>query len=89
MRLTWIVPLCVLGAVACAPVEEVSLSDDGCRAAEFEYLKWQKAEVLQDVELPEVTRIIRPGMAVTQDFRQNRLNLFIGNTGRIENLRCG
>lgn len=34
-------------------------------------------------------RAIRPGDAVTMDFRPDRLNVEIGAGGRIERLRCG
>ena len=34
-------------------------------------------------------RTIRPGEAVTMDFRPDRLNVEIGAGGRIERLRCG
>ncbi len=34
-------------------------------------------------------RWIRPGDAVTMDFRQDRLNINIGANGRIERINCG
>lgn len=34
-------------------------------------------------------RTIRPGDAVTMDFRENRLNVELGEDGRIKRLRCG
>ena len=34
-------------------------------------------------------RTIRPGDAVTMDFRQDRLNIEIGADGRIKLFRCG
>jgi hypothetical protein len=34
-------------------------------------------------------RAIRPGDAVTMDFRPDRLNVEIGAGGRIDRLRCG
>jgi len=34
-------------------------------------------------------RTIRPGDAVTMDFRPERLNIEIGGSGRIERFRCG
>lgn len=34
-------------------------------------------------------RTIRPGDAVTMDFRPDRLNVEIGEDGRIKRLRCG
>lgn len=37
----------------------------------------------------ETVRVIRPGDAVTLDYRAERLNVEIGEDGRIERLRCG
>lgn len=37
----------------------------------------------------ERIRTIRPGDAVTMDFRPDRLNIEIGDDGRIKRLRCG
>ena len=34
-------------------------------------------------------RTIRPGDAVTMDYRENRLNVELGEDGRIRRLRCG
>ena len=34
-------------------------------------------------------RVIRPGDAVTQDYRIDRLNVEIGEDGRIKRVRCG
>lgn len=34
-------------------------------------------------------RTIRPGDAVTMDYRQDRLNVELGEDGRIKRLRCG
>ena len=34
-------------------------------------------------------RTIRPGEAVTMDYRETRLNIELGEDGRIKRLRCG
>lgn len=34
-------------------------------------------------------RVIRPGMAVTMDYREDRLNIEVDDAGRIERLHCG
>lgn len=34
-------------------------------------------------------RWIRPGEAVTQDYRADRLNVIVGDAGRILTMRCG
>ena len=60
-----------------------------CAAAEFQIYRWQKVEVLDDVSLPRPTRVIGPDMAVTMDYRPDRLNIAYGKTGRIERIYCG
>ncbi|MDO9127217.1 I78 family peptidase inhibitor [Parvibaculum sp.] len=37
----------------------------------------------------ETVRVIRPGDAVTQDFREGRLNVELDEEGKIATLRCG
>lgn len=49
-------------------------------------------EVLADIRArvgEKNVRVIRPGDAVTMDFRTDRLNVEVGAGGRIERLRCG
>lgn len=38
---------------------------------------------------PHPLRWVRPGVPVTQDYVADRLNVIVGDTGRIEALRCG
>ncbi|MEO0342602.1 MAG: hypothetical protein AAF198_04120 [Pseudomonadota bacterium] len=74
----------------CTPqVEPDGTTDDPCNAAAFGYVKWQPAEILADLEIPEPHRIYNRSDAITQDFRKKRLNFVVGNTGRIEVIRCG
>ena len=44
--------------------------------------------MLASMMLPAGTRVIGPGDAVTMDFRHDRLNLEIGESGRIERIAC-
>ena len=66
-----------------APVE-----NDTCRKEELSKLLWRPEAALESVDLKNV-RVIRPGMAVTMDFRSNRTNIAIGESGRIERVYCG
>ncbi|WP_409233823.1 I78 family peptidase inhibitor [Novosphingobium sp. MMS21-SN21R] len=34
-------------------------------------------------------RWIKPGVAVTQDYRPDRLNVIVGSSGRVVTMRCG
>lgn len=38
---------------------------------------------------PHPVRWITPGIAVTQDYRADRLNVIIGEDGKVQSLRCG
>lgn len=44
---------------------------------------------LAEVARPHPVRWITPGVAVTQDFRSDRLNVILDDDGRILLLRCG
>ena len=45
--------------------------------------------VLAAMSLPQGTRIITPGMAVTEDYSASRLNIDIDARDRIAGLWCG
>jgi hypothetical protein len=76
------------GAIARPPI------DDACGAARLGHYTNQipTTEVIANIQKAAGhTRIrtIRPGDAVTMDFREDRLNIEIGDDGRIRLLRCG
>lgn len=60
-----------------------------CGAAELQGLVGQKASVLDAMRFSQPVRIIRPGMAVTMDYSAERLNIEIGNAGKIKRVSCG
>ena len=60
-----------------------------CGAADLLGLVGQPATVLQTMKFGTVTRIIRPGQAVTMDYSERRLNIHIDGAGRIERVSCG
>lgn len=59
-----------------------------CGAPGFQGLIGQPEAVLRNMQFPIGTRIIRPGTAVTMDFRPDRLNIEIGTNGRVEKVGC-
>lgn len=63
--------------------------EQSCQASTYDKLKWLRADVLADRDLPKGTRIIQYGMAITMDYSADRLNFVIGKTGRIERIYCG
>ncbi|WP_289040251.1 I78 family peptidase inhibitor [uncultured Aliiroseovarius sp.] len=48
----------------------------------------QDAAVLREVDLPPATRVVKPDMAVTQDYRPDRLNISITKDGLIDRVWC-
>lgn len=61
---------------------------DQCGAAGMQSLVGQPASVLAAMTFPAGTRIIEPGMAVTMDYRPDRLNITIGEDGLIAAVAC-
>lgn len=64
-------------------------ADDTCAAAPYAGLIGQEATALERVEIMREIRIIRPGMAVTRDYRAGRINFDIDVTNRITRIFCG
>lgn len=63
--------------------------NDTCNAATYANLIGQDDEALERVLLMGLVRVIRPGMAVSMDYRPNRINFAIGASGRIDRIYCG
>ncbi|QQA45060.1 I78 family peptidase inhibitor [Pelagovum pacificum] len=63
--------------------------DDSCGAAPYARLVGQPATALERELIMDEVRVIRPGMAVTMDYRANRINFEIGETGGIVRIYCG
>lgn len=83
----------LLAMAACAPVPPPEAppaepDPDACKASTYQGLVGQSQTVLASMMLPAGTRVIGPGDAVTMDFRHDRLNLEIGESGRIERIAC-
>lgn len=60
-----------------------------CGTAGMQDLIGQDKSVLAAMALPQGTRIITPGMAVTEDYSASRLNIELDARGRITGLWCG
>ena len=60
-----------------------------CAAPELQYLVGQSETVLQTMKFAGPVRIIQPGMAVTMDYREDRLNIEIDEAGKISRVTCG
>ncbi len=88
-----IIPAGLLGAItACSTTVAPSLPptlEDTCNAAQYGHLIGQDATALEKVLLMGQVRVIRPGDAVTQDFRPDRINFGIDTDNRISDISCG
>ena len=62
---------------------------DACGAAGMQDLLGQDRGVLAAMTLPTGTRVITPGMAVTEDYSASRLNIDLDAQGRITGIWCG
>ena len=88
--------LALLGACATPPspsagppqTAEQARAQDSCGATRFRHLVGAVADQIDRSALPPRTRIITPGMMVTQDFSPQRLNIFVGVDGKVGSLRC-
>lgn len=77
-------PFALAACVAATPPAE-----DACGAAALQGLAGQDRSVLAAMTLPNPTRVIEPGMAVTMDYNPARLNIWLDEGGRIDKIMCG
>ena len=63
--------------------------ENACRAVGMQGLVGKDQAVLAAMSLPQGTRIITPGMAVTEDYSASRLNIDIDARNRISGIWCG
>ena len=76
-------------ALALLPACVQAETEDACGAAGFQGLIGQTGEIARLLELDRPARVIEPGMAVTMDFRPDRINFEIDDQDRIAVVRCG
>lgn len=91
-RLTLILPLLALAActMETTPVTPPPMPpENACGAADLQTLVGQPASVLDTMRFAQPVRVIRPGMAVTMDYRADRLNIEIDKAERIIRVTCG
>lgn len=72
-----------------SPPAEPLPVEDACGAAGLQGLVGQSEEALATLSLAAPARVIRPGMAVTMDYRAERLNIELDSQGRIIRIFCG
>lgn len=77
---------------ACSGLEpgaQTPRQHDTCGGAQYQNLIGEAGTSLEHTLILGEVRIIRPGQAVTLDYRPSRLNFEIGTSGRIVDIRCG
>jgi hypothetical protein len=62
---------------------------DACGASGMQDLVGKGKDVLAAMTFPQGTRVIEPGMAITEDYRTERLNIDLNEAGRIVRVWCG
>jgi hypothetical protein len=81
------VAVAVLALAGCVMAEEPDRN--ACGAAGMQGLVGQDRAVLAAMALPLGTRVITPGMAITEHYSTQRLNIDLDAAGRITRVWCG
>lgn len=86
--------LCVPLLAACvqaapAPEHKPAYGGKSCGADGYQNLIGQSANLLAAMTFPAPMRVIRPGMAVTMDYSEERLNITVDKKNRISDVYCG
>lgn len=88
-RFVLIAPVLFIAACTTGPAPSLPpAAADTCGAAQYANLIGQDATALERVLIMGEVRIIRPGQAVTMDFRPNRINFGIGPNNAIRSVSC-
>jgi hypothetical protein len=84
-------PLFALAACATpsTPIDTPDLGEGGCDAEMLGYLVGQDIDEIDTGTLPRPYRIIRPGTAVTMDYREDRTNLELDAGDHVVRVYCG
>lgn len=80
--------LAVTGCRPDIPAADPAGMADACGAADLQHLVGQPASVLETMKFSQPVRILRPGMAVTMDYRPDRLNIEIDAQEVIARVHC-
>jgi hypothetical protein len=67
---------------------EQATAADVCHASRFRALIGTPASAIDRSTLPPRTRIISPGMMITQDFSPERLNIRVAPDGKVSAVEC-
>jgi len=73
----------------CVPVVVEEPVAGSCGAGALQGLVGLDAAALQTMRFSQPVRVIRPGMAVTMDYQDGRLNIEVDGSERISRVSCG
>ena len=76
------------GCVVTQPVPQPP-AEDLCGASAYQYLVGKPGVLLDGMRFSQDVRVIQPGMAVTMDYRADRLNFWLNDVDQIERVVCG
>ncbi|WP_103258937.1 I78 family peptidase inhibitor [Tabrizicola aquatica] len=79
----------LLLAACVEPLPTPTPTSDACGASELQYLVGQPGVVLDGMRFSQDVRVIQYGMAVTMDYRADRLNFWLDRRDVIERVVCG
>jgi hypothetical protein len=87
-----LIAFAALGAIACATAPDPATG--ACNASGLGNLVGREGTAELSAEAQRRSgarqlRVIRPGDAVTMDFREDRLNIRLDAAGRVESFDCG
>ncbi|NLC36292.1 MAG: hypothetical protein GX772_07600 [Alcaligenaceae bacterium] len=69
--------------------QEAQNRQDPCGAGKFGHLVGTAGDQVKDSMFPPRTRVLRPGMVMTMDYRGDRLNVVINEAGQVDRVYCG
>lgn len=86
-----LVLMALLPLAACVQPERVILADDenACGAAQLQPLVGQSLDKFDASVAKGPVRVIGPDMAVTMDYRADRLNVLYSDDKKILSISCG
>ena len=81
----------VLGLGACAELEQAGPGQAAgdCPAAQHQDWVGQRVDALNEVDLPDGTRVLFPTTPATMDYREDRMNIEIDKADTIARVYCG
>lgn len=94
MHLTPLIPavaaIALAGLAACTDTTPAETDTaDACGASALQNLVGQPGTVMETMKFRGPMRILHPGMAVTMDYRADRLNVVLAEDGWITRVYCG